>query len=65
MKMHPELKSNDNFYLNIENEIDSMFHTDYLDKKGVKDLMEKGKNNHIKTLEFLENKIINNEDIDF
>ena len=65
LKSFPILRMHNEFFLNIENDLDAKIAQHFFGTKTKDDVFKEGRNNHTKMLDFIENQVLEDEDIDF
>lgn len=65
LKSFPILRNHNEFFLNIEDDLDAKIARSFFGTRTKSDVLEEGHNNHVKMLDYIENLVLENEDIDF
>jgi len=65
LKSFPILKIHNEFFSKIEDDLDDKIGNNFFGTRTKDDVLKEGLNNHTKMLEFIENQVIEDEDIDF
>ena len=65
LKSFPILRMHNEFFQNIENDLDAKIAQHFFGAKTKDEVFEEGRNNHAKMLDFIENQVLEDEDIDF
>ena len=65
LRSFPILRMHNEFFQNIENDLDAKIAQHFFGAKTKEDVFEEGRNNHTKMLDFIENQVLEDEDIDF
>ena len=59
------LRMHDEFFSKMEDDLDAKIAQSFFGPKTKDDVLEKGRQNHAKMLEYIENQVLEDEDIDF
>ena len=65
LKSFPILRMHDEFFSKMEDDLDAKIAQSFFGPKTKDDVLEKGRQNHAKMLEYIENQVLEDEDIDF
>ena len=65
LKSFPILRMHDEFFSKMEDDLDAKIAQSFFGPKTKDDVLEKGRQNHVKMLEYIENQVLEDEDIDF
>ena len=65
LKSFPILRMHDEFFSKMEDDLDEKIAQSFFGPRTKDDVLEKGRQNHAKMLEYIENQVLEDEDIDF
>lgn len=65
LKSFPILRMHDEFFSKMEDDLDAKIAQSFFGPRTKDDVLEKGRQNHAKMLEYIENQVLEDEDIDF
>ena len=65
LKSFPILRRHNEFFSKMEDDLDEKIAQSFFGPRTKDDVLEKGRQNHVKMLEYIENQVLEDEDIDF
>ena len=65
LKSFPILRRHNEFFSKMEDDLDAKIAQSFFGPRTKDDVLEKGRQNHVKMLEYIENQVLEDEDIDF